>query len=169
MHLKILPAKLRPFCPGGDELTHVRLVPYIYVSELGQHWLRYWLVACLAPSHYLNQCWNIVNWTLRNKLQWSPNQNSKIFIQENAFVNVVWKMAAILSRPQYVSRFMSLNSLGPSDAIWHWRSWSTLVQVMACCLTAPSHYLNQCWLIITKVQWCSSEGNFARDITAISH
>ena len=23
-----------------------------------------------APSHYLNQCWNIVNWTLGNKLQW---------------------------------------------------------------------------------------------------
>ena len=39
---------------------------------------------------------------------------------------------------------------------------------MACCLTAPSHYLNQCWLIITKVQWCLSEGNFAWDITAIS-
>ena len=42
-----------------------------------------------------------------------------------------------------------VNSLGPSDAIWRWRSWSTLVQVMACCLTAPSHYLNQCWLIIS--------------------
>ena len=23
-----------------------------------------------VPSHYLNQCWNILNWTLRNKLQW---------------------------------------------------------------------------------------------------
>ena len=23
-----------------------------------------------APSHYLNQCWKIVNWTLRNKIQW---------------------------------------------------------------------------------------------------
>ena len=28
---------------------------------------------------------------------------------------------------------------------------------MACCLTAPSHYLNQCWPII---KWRSSEGNF---------
>ena len=50
-----------------------------------------------------------------------------------------------------------VNSLGPSDTIWHWRSWSTLVQVMACCLTAPSHYLDQCWLIISKVLWHSSE------------
>ena len=33
----------------------------------------------------MNQCWNIVNWTLRNKLQWHLNRNSCIFIQENAF------------------------------------------------------------------------------------
>ena len=52
---------------------------------------------------------------------------------------------------------------------WEQGSRSTLAQVMACCLMAPSHYLNQCWLIITKVQWCSSEGNFAWDITAITH
>ena len=53
--------------------------------------------------------------------------------------------------------FHLINSLGPSDAIWHWRSWSTLIQVMACCLMAPSHYLRQCWLIISKVLWHSSE------------
>ena len=35
------------------------------------------------------------------------------------------------------------------------KSGSTLAQVMACCLTAPSHYLNQCWLIISEVQWHS--------------
>ena len=47
-----------------------------------------------------------------------------------------------------------INSLWPSDAIWRHISRSTLAQVMACCLTAPSHYLNQCWLI-SKVQWHS--------------
>ena len=46
------------------------------------------------------------------------------------------------------------NSLWPNDAIWRQGSRSTLVHVMACCLMAASHYLNQCWLIITKVQWC---------------
>ena len=35
-----------------------------------------------------------------------------------------------------------LNTLGPSDAIWRQRSWSTLAQVMACCLISPSHCLN---------------------------
>ena len=44
----------------------------------------------------------IFNWTLRNKFQWNFNQNSYIFIQENAFVNVVCETAAILSRPQCV-------------------------------------------------------------------
>ena len=29
----------------------------------------------------------------------------------------------------------------------------TLVQMVARCLEAPSHYLNQCWLITSKVQW----------------
>ena len=53
-----------------------------------------------APSHYLNHCWNIVNWTLRKKLQWNLNRNWNIFIQEKALENVVWKMTAILSRPQ---------------------------------------------------------------------
>ena len=56
-----------------------------------------------------------------------------------------------------------INSLCPGDTIWRHRSESTLVQVMACCLTAPSHYLNQCWLIISEVQWQSPEGNFTRD------
>ena len=40
-----------------------------------------------------------------------------------------------------------VNSLLHSDAIWQLRSGSTLAQLMVCCLTAPSHYLNQCWLI----------------------
>ena len=60
------------------------------------------------------------------------------------------------------------NSLGPSDAIWRQRSGSTLARVMACCLTAPRHYLNQCWLIISKVEWHSPKGEFTRDTSAIN-
>ena len=54
-----------------------------------------------------------------------------------------------VTRPQWV------NWLLPSDTIWHHRTWSTLVQVMACCLMAPSHYLNQCWLITNGSLWYS--------------
>ena len=49
--------------------------------------------------------------------------------------------------------------LTPCDAIWRHGSGSTLVQVMACCLKAPSHYLNQYWLINSEVLWHSPEGN----------
>ena len=37
--------------------------------------------------------------TLRDKFQWIINQNSYIFIQENAFHNVVCEMSTILSWP----------------------------------------------------------------------
>ena len=39
---------------------------------------------------------------------------------------------------------LDINSLWPGDTIWRHRSGSTLAQVMACCLMAPSHCLNQC-------------------------
>ena len=57
-----------------ESLTHWGRVMHICVSKLS---------AWTAPSHYLNQCWNIVNWTFRNKLQWNFNRNSNIFIKEN--------------------------------------------------------------------------------------
>ena len=37
------------------------------------------------PSHYLKQCWYFVNWILRSKLHWNFNQNTNLFIHENAF------------------------------------------------------------------------------------
>ena len=54
----------------------------------------------------------------------------------------------------------SYNSLCRNENIWWERSGSTLVQLMASCLTASSHYLNQCWIII---MWHSHESNFVRN------
>ena len=70
-------------------------MPHIFVSKSGQHWFRWWLVAYLAPSHYLKQSWVIVKWTIRNKLQWTFYQNTKLFILENASENIVCEMAVI--------------------------------------------------------------------------
>ena len=39
----------------------------------------------------------------------------------------------------------------PSDAMWLYSTCLTLVLVMACWLTAPSHCQNQCWEIINRV------------------
>ena len=51
----------------------------------------------------------------RSKLRWNVNRNSYIFIQENPFENVVWKMAAILSRPQCVN--------------WYWKYIDVVLNV----------------------------------------
>ena len=59
--------------------------------------------------------------------------------------------------------FSKINSLWPCDAIRWNRLWSALAQVMACCLMARSHYLNQCWVIISEVLWHSIEGNSIRN------
>ena len=58
---------------------------------------------------------DIVNCTLRNKLQWNLNRNSNIFIHDNALQNVVCQMASVLSRPQCVK----YQKLAP-QAEWWW-------------------------------------------------
>ena len=46
-------------------------------------------------SHYLDQCWVIVNRAIANRFQWNLNQNKTVFIHKNAFANVVGKIATI--------------------------------------------------------------------------
>ena len=58
-----------------------------------------------APYRCIDQCWNIINLTPRNKLQWNFNRNSYMCIQENPFKNVVCKMLIILHRHQCVIRW----------------------------------------------------------------
>ena len=58
-------------------------VMHICISKLGHRWFRKWLVAWLASSHYLNQCWNI-------------------FIQEYPFEHLFWKMVVILPQPPWL-------------------------------------------------------------------
>ena len=65
-----------------------------------------------------------------------------------------------------LEKHATVNSLWSSyNATWWHKSRSTLTQAMACCLTAPSHYLNQCWLFMSEVQWHSSQGTFIIDTT----
>ena len=55
------------------------------VSGFGQHLFKYWYDTMLAPGHYLNQPYLIVNWTLINSL--TPEQNGRHFADgiSNAF------------------------------------------------------------------------------------
>ena len=91
-----------------------------------------------ATIHYLSQCW--------------PRSMSPYGVTRPQWVNI---STSTLSSPTCIIHLLmassgAINSLRPSDAIWRHRSGSTLAQVMACCLTAPSHYLNQCWLTISE-------------------
>ena len=82
-------------------LTHWGRVTHIYVDNLT---IIAWLVAWSAPS--FESMLEYFIWTLRNKLQWNFIRNAYIFIQESAFENVVCKMAAPLSRPQFVKSYI---------------------------------------------------------------
>ena len=81
-------------------LTHWSWVRHICIGDLDHHLFKKWHVAFSAPSHFLNQCWKIVNWSLGNKLQLNFNHNLNIFIQENEFENVVCEMVAICHNPK---------------------------------------------------------------------
>ena len=56
-------------------------------------------------------------YTIRNKFQWNFNRNAYIFIQENAFKDVVREKAAILCRPQCVNwpKFTFYPVTAPND------------------------------------------------------
>ena len=58
------------------------------------------------------------------------------------------------------SIIMIFTSLWHSDAIRWYRFGQTSVQAMACCLSAPNHYLNQCWLIIIVILWYLLQGSY---------
>ena len=103
-------------------LTHWGWVTLICITSLGHHWFRWWLVACLVPSHYLNQCCIIVNWTHSNKLQSNCFRNSYIFIQANE-IEYVWEMSAILSWPQCVN-WTIVDQLGSVSSKYHPRPMS---------------------------------------------
>ena len=69
------------------------------VNKLGHHWSRQWLVACSAPSHYLNQCWIIVNWTYFSEI-WIEILSfsfKKMQLKKSSA-----KMVAILSRGRWI-------------------------------------------------------------------
>ena len=70
---------------------------------------------------------------------------------------------------QHVSSQWTVNSLWPIDVIWRQGTRTTLAQVMACCLMAPSHYLNQCWPMISEVMWHSPDSDFIENTCNFHH
>ena len=92
------------------------------------------IVVC-CPVYQLY--WPIASWLLSNCICWD-----ELTSQTTGTFYILW----------------------PSDAIWWHRSGSASAQVMACCLTAPSYYLNQCWFIIIEDQWHTHLRAFSQEI-----
>ena len=75
-----------------SHLTHLSLMPSVNCDRIGSG--NRWQAITTTSADLL---------ILRDKFQWKLNRNSNIFIQENAFENVVCEMAAILSRGEMSS------------------------------------------------------------------
>ena len=63
------------------------------------------------------------------------------------YMNLLPILSIVISQANFMSAPVSVNY---DDKCGH-RSRSTLVREMACCLTVPSHYMNQCCFIIKDV------------------
>ena len=89
----------------------------------------YWCPGAKAPGHQYPQCW------LDISFYWYLPYRYRCVIVILQHVQLEWTHC--------------VQVLPHGD-----RSGSTLAQVMACCLTAPSHHLNLCWLIISSRVLC---------------
>ena len=78
----------------------------------------------------------------------------------------LWTVYHAGTPPIPLQAIESINPLWFGDAVWSQISGSTLAQVMACCMMAPIHYLNQCWQCdpVTLI-W----GQFHTGTPAINH
>ena len=91
-----------------------------------------------------------------SKTEITEMSSSSLWWMTKQIMKAVINYQEIHQIPQQIKHAVSwwpVNSLWPSGATWWHRSGSTLAQEMACCLTTPSHYLNQCWLIINGILW----------------
>ena len=121
-------------------------------SIASQHWLREWLGAKQVSSHYLNQWWLSsrmhASHGLNELTHWSLGNLNEI-LNKQFLSDFQWLMVEVICC-EIALRGMPLDITGDK---------STLVQVMAWCHQATSHYLSQCWprylLLygVTRPQW----------------
>ena len=71
-----------------NSCTHVPPHRHTCIRDLDLYCFKKW-------RQCLKQRWFIVKWTLKNKINWNVNQNTKPFIQENTFENVVSKISIL--------------------------------------------------------------------------
>ena len=147
-------------CPHRWVMGHLFWVTCIWRKDTA----RYWEWECTLIEAPENQClhWNRAKialdpfgpthitlsracegrgsmWYYNTDIYWGFH-SGEILSQEN--FNLWWADLLWSKSPWFW-----INSLWSCDAMWRHNFGSTLAQVMACCLMAPSHYLNQCYSI----------------------
>ena len=76
-----------------------------------------------------------------------------------SFVKIVWRKLTLQQHCPVPTISEVFNSLQPSDTIWRHGSVLKQAEVTTCYLMVPSHYLNQCWLLISEIPWNSPKNN----------
>ena len=98
--------------------------PHICVAKLGRHWFRKWLVACLTPSHYLNQWCLCINHTPMNKLQSENYRNKPVFINEIVLKFIICNLLPFYSGEDALTtahcQILEGSVLNRSPALWKW-------------------------------------------------
>ena len=119
------------------------------------------MACCLtAPSHYLNQYWHPVNKVMWHSLRAISQQVPKLLFCVMNLKIILFKTTSTFPRGKWVNqpKCCLQNYIHFVEAsiplLMQWRISSvvycTLVQLMVCCLIAPSHYLNQWWSIANE-------------------
>ena len=123
------------------------LMPYS-MGDLTKHWSR----QCHGAWQHQTITWNNVDLSPNNLAPEWIITICGISISRNIVYELVWYKKHIYihtSSKQFNTK--CVNALLPKYITWQHRSGSTL---------APSHYLNQCWLIINGLLWNKHKTNF---------
>ena len=104
-------------------------------------------MACWQPNHYLNRCWTFCK--CAKKAFW---MRINIFQFKKLPVNMSTEQASLCKPIKW-----TMNLFCPSDVICQHRNGPALGRVIVSCLSPPSRYLNQCWLLFVKFRCISRE------------
>ena len=103
--------------------THWSLLAPKHVYELGQHWSKYRLTACLVPNNYQSQCWLVVKWTVKNIFSETWLEINKV-----AYKCIIKKLKPAKRWPfwflsYHVVLIVSQGCWSPSDLSMHFKMW----------------------------------------------
>ena len=110
-----------PKWPLGGTYNSSNIVSWTNFTTIGSHEFSWCQLCCHGGTSNLHSC------------QWKTKLASYVF--ELCCCN-------------FINTKLTKTLLWISDAILRETSWPIWVQIMACCLTAPSHCLNKYWLTI---------------------